>query len=356
MRIVKLKKNNQAKVIQLVREVLTQDGLVVIPSDTVYGLAAKASSDIAVGKILDFKGRQSDKGIAIFLTKLSQIKNYTWYHGSQLEIIKSLLPGQFTVVLNSKHQLSALLEPRDGTLGIRIVEDVFINQLLEATKFPLTATSANISGKGPHYSIASLLKTLSGRRKALLDLVVDAGRLPKVPPSTVVRLIKENLEILRDGLLNPKLLIRYESRSEKKTKILAQRIFQHFWQEKLKNQAVVVLLRGDLGSGKTVFSKGIGDLFNQDLVSPTFVLLDEYLINQETVKTIYHLDLYRIEEEAEIVDLKLENFLQAGNLMLIEWGEKLSILNNLRKRGAVFYWLQIESKSKNKRQLKLFQL
>ena len=106
----------------------------------------------------------------------------------------------------------------------------------------------------------------------------------------------------------------------------------------------MVILKGGLGAGKTVFAQGIGELFNLRLTSPTFVLMDEHPINIKSksrklktmdtpgvcegslpvwgrdLKNIYHLDLYRIEDENELLGLELEKFLKPGNLILIEWG------------------------------------
>ncbi len=85
----------------------------------------------------------------------------------------------------------------------------------------------------------------------------------------------------------------------------------------------VVLLRGDLGAGKTTLVKGIARAFEaaeeEDVTSPTFTLVHEYRGPQVT---LYHIDLYRIDTERELDTLGLDDLMEPGNVLLIEWGEK----------------------------------
>lgn len=85
----------------------------------------------------------------------------------------------------------------------------------------------------------------------------------------------------------------------------------------------VVLLRGDLGAGKTTLVKGIAEAFEaaeeEDVTSPTFTLVHEY---RGPRATLYHIDLYRIDTERELDTLGLDDMMESGNVLLIEWGEK----------------------------------
>ena len=86
---------------------------------------------------------------------------------------------------------------------------------------------------------------------------------------------------------------------------------------------LIVLLRGDLGAGKTTLVKGIAEGFQaasaQDVTSPTFTLVHEYRSPQAT---LYHIDLYRIDTERELETLGLDDLLAPDSILLIEWGEK----------------------------------
>lgn len=86
---------------------------------------------------------------------------------------------------------------------------------------------------------------------------------------------------------------------------------------------LIVLLRGDLGAGKTTLVKGIAEGFHaasaQDVTSPTFTLVHEY---RSPRATLYHIDLYRIDTERELETLGLDDLLSPDSILLIEWGEK----------------------------------
>ena len=85
----------------------------------------------------------------------------------------------------------------------------------------------------------------------------------------------------------------------------------------------IVLLRGDLGAGKTTLVKGIAEGFNaaraEDVTSPTFTLIHEY---RGPEVTLYHIDLYRIDTQRELDTLALDDLMTASSILLIEWGEK----------------------------------
>jgi tRNA threonylcarbamoyladenosine biosynthesis protein TsaE len=87
----------------------------------------------------------------------------------------------------------------------------------------------------------------------------------------------------------------------------------------------LVLLRGDLGAGKTTLVKGIAQAFEaasqDDVTSPTFTLIHEY---RGPHATLYHIDLYRVDTQRELETLGLDDLMDAGNILLIEWGEKFA--------------------------------
>lgn len=86
---------------------------------------------------------------------------------------------------------------------------------------------------------------------------------------------------------------------------------------------LIVLLRGDLGAGKTTLAKGIAEGFRagagDDVTSPTFTLIHEY---RSPRATLYHIDLYRIDTERELDTLGIDDLLAPDSILLIEWGEK----------------------------------
>lgn len=103
--------------------------------------------------------------------------------------------------------------------------------------------------------------------------------------------------------------------------------------------ARIVLLHGELGAGKTTIVKGIAEAFQasaqDDVTSPTFTLVHEY---RGPERTLYHIDLYRIDTERELATLGLEDLSnEEGNILLIEWGEKFERLAKLRDAEIVLH-------------------
>jgi tRNA threonylcarbamoyladenosine biosynthesis protein TsaE len=110
----------------------------------------------------------------------------------------------------------------------------------------------------------------------------------------------------------------YTTQSAEDTVALGRKLSEHLHDSRL------VLLRGDLGTGKTTLIKGIAEGFSaaerDEVTSPTFTLVHEY---RGPDRTLFHIDLYRIETDRELATLGLEDtMLEPGNILLVEWGEK----------------------------------
>lgn len=313
-------------------------GLVVCPSDTVYGLLVDAKNERAVQKLIAFKNRPPGKPVSVFVPGLESAASYVAMDEKQEKLTRELLPGPFTVILPSRHRVSRMLESERGTLGIRIPEYVFINELVNRYGSPLTATSANLSGRPPHYSLETLLKELPQGKKDLIDLAIDAGKLPRNKPSTVIDLSGSQVKIVRHGDVVAKERQAYETRSPAETEKTARFIVGRLL-EKAAERPLVFILEGDMGAGKTIFVKGAAALFGLDsVISPTFVISYEYDINARGLRKFVHTDLFNIEDPDEFAHLGLEEYLAPGNIMFIEWGEKAGELyGKLKEKAAVIH-------------------
>src|SRR3989344_6051919 len=186
-------------VIDTIITVLQRGGLVVIPSDTVYGLSVDATNPEAVRKLIAFKSRVPGKAISVFVGSLESASKYVRISSRQEKLLESMLPGAFTIVLPSKHVVAKKVESERDTLGIRIPDYPLINKVVQLYNKPITATSANLSGRSPHYSIQSLLKSIPAYKRQYIDLIVDAGKLPRHKPSTVIEFSSDEVKILRKG-------------------------------------------------------------------------------------------------------------------------------------------------------------
>lgn len=355
-------------VLHIAAKVLKGGGLVILPSDTVYGIAVDAKNDAAVEKLIKFKSRPQGKAISVFCGAIEKIEDVVAVDANQKKIIEKLLPGPYTLVLHSNGLVSRLLEAENHTLGIRVPDNQLVNNLVNFYGGPLTATSANIAGRSPHYSLSSLLHSLPLSKASLIDLVIDGGTLPRNKPSTVVDLTKDDIEILRKGDVipdNPDAPV-YISHSELESIKIAGEVIDHVISANEKSaklrKPLVILLEGDLGAGKTVFVKGISKRIGvTSVVSPTFVIYYEYQIHDDSsvadyFSTFVHADLYRIKHSDEYIDLGLENYLKPGVIMCIEWAEKLSHLYESFLKKAYCVKVEIDYIGESSRRITVSQL
>jgi tRNA threonylcarbamoyl adenosine modification protein YjeE len=198
-----------------------------------------------------------------------------------------------------------------------------------------------------------LLKTLSDKKKKLLDLVVDFGKLPKNKPSTVVDLSEEKLKILREGDLNLKSVKQFISKTADQTKKISRFLFNKYIKH-VSKKPLIFLIEGELGVGKTIFIKGIGEELGIDnIISPSFVIYYEYDIKNRGVEKLYHLDLYLLEEAAEFDYLHIERMLKSRTIVCIEWGEKIGAIYNLLKSKGKVVYIRMEYINEKKREIEI---
>jgi L-threonylcarbamoyladenylate synthase len=330
MRILKITDKKHQEFLEETAGTIKNGGLVVYPSDTVYILAVDPTSEKGVKKLLEFKNRWVGKAISVAVFDKKMALEYVELNENGENIYTNLLPGPFTIVSNGKHKVVKGIEAENGTLGVRIPDNKYISELVKLLGKPVTATSANLSGRTPNYSIASFLRPLSNKKKEMIDLIVDAGKLPRNKPSTVIDATEAEIKILRRGDLitgdNQTLI----SKSEKETERIAE-----FLLKKHINKPVIFALTGDLGCGKTVFSRKIGHLLGvkEKITSPTFVIYNEYKLDKNK---FLHFDLYRISADYELEEIKFFDLFK-DNVVCIEWPENMGEKNfkRLKKENKV---------------------
>lgn len=326
---------NYKKVLSTAVTLLKNGGLVVFPSDTVYILAVDPMNPAAVEKLLSFKNRWTGKAISIAVADIEMAKDFVELNLETKALYQHLLPGPFTIISPGLHRLSPGIEAENGSLGIRIPDSKYIADLVKLFGKPITATSANLSGRTPHYSIDSFLRPLSLKKKKLIDLIVDAGKLAKNKPSTVIDALGSEIKIIRRGDLIANSFETLVSKSEVETGKIAQFILSKALKNSSK-KAIVFSLSGDLGCGKTVFSRQIGKELGvtQKITSPTFVIYNQYPLNYLHYKNFYHFDLYRLVSAVEFEEIDFFSHFTPDSISCLEWPENMgqSLYQQLKQK------------------------
>jgi len=185
------------KAIKEAAAIIKAGGLVVYPTETVYGLGASAFSRIAVLKVFAAKKRPLDNPLSVAVKDMKQADEIAYVNTAARKLAKVFLPGPLTIVLKKKANLPKELTSGSDKVGIRIPRNEIAIRLIELAG-PITATSANISGQQPITTADEARKQLAGR----VDFVLDGGPSQIGMESTVVDVSEEGkCEILRDGAI-----------------------------------------------------------------------------------------------------------------------------------------------------------
>ncbi len=178
--------------------VLKQGGLVVIPTETFYGIACDARSTGAVNRLVRIKGRDEGKPIPLIAGGIDVVKRCASSLPKNFhDLADRFWPGPLTMILSSAEGFPEQITAGTGTVGIRVPGPSFALELAMAFKSPLTATSANRAGQQPPQKVKALDPLLIQS----IDLVVDGGKTPGGEPSTILDLTVDPAVILRQGAL-----------------------------------------------------------------------------------------------------------------------------------------------------------
>lgn len=175
---------------------LSGDGLIAYPTETVYGLGANAVSETAVERLFAAKGRPGDKPIPLIIGDMADLAGLVAeISDSARKLMKAFWPGPATLVFNATRKIPARVTGGTGKVGVRLSGHPVAAAIAKGCAFPITATSANRSGGAEASSPAELDPAI----REAVDLIVDGGRTPGKPLSTVLDVTVEPPRIIRAG-------------------------------------------------------------------------------------------------------------------------------------------------------------
>lgn len=196
------KNNVDESELNKIKEILDNDGVIIFPTDTVYGIACNCFSEKAIKKIFDIKKRPENKPINVLSNSLDKIKLVSKnINEKEKFLIDKYMPGALTIILDKNEKVSDILTAGLDTIGVRIPKNNISLRILENVSYPLATTSANISGDSAGIKISDFLKEFDG----VVDTIIDGGETDLKVASTIVRVESDNkLKIIREGTLKIK--------------------------------------------------------------------------------------------------------------------------------------------------------
>ncbi len=186
--------NPQERYIRHAVQVLKEGGLIVYPTDTVYGLGCNLFDKKAVERIYQIKGAKKKRRLSFICSDLKNIAEYAHVSTPAYKIMRSLLPGPFTFILEATRLVPKILLEKRKTVGIRVPDNKICHDLLLEFGKPIISTSLNLPGK-PYLNDPDEIEEIFYHN---VDLFVDAG-VGGIEPSTIIDLSDDQPMLVRAG-------------------------------------------------------------------------------------------------------------------------------------------------------------
>ena len=178
--------------VKIATDILQTGGVVICPTDTVYGFLADVQNKKAVVRIYKIKKRPKSKPLSLFVNDLKMAKDLAEIDERQEKILRKRWPGKYTFILKRKKG-KKLYGVDKNTLAIRIPKHAFLQKLLKKFNRPLVQTSVNISNEKPLNKISDIIKTFGGAD----ILIIDGGDIKKGKASKIIDLTKNKNNVVR---------------------------------------------------------------------------------------------------------------------------------------------------------------
>lgn len=176
-------------------EIIRRGGLVVFPTETVYGLGADALDAEAAKKIYAAKGRPSDNPLIVHVASPADAEKYAEVNDTFMRLAKAFMPGPLTVILPKKDCIPTTVTGGLDSVGIRCPEHPVARKFIAAAGVPIAAPSANLSGKPSPTRAEHIRRDLDGK----VDMILDGGACRVGLESTIVKVDAGHLTLLRPG-------------------------------------------------------------------------------------------------------------------------------------------------------------
>ncbi len=196
MKILSVSGHGERDVIRAAIDILLSGGIVAYPTETFYAIGAKFDVPDALRRVCELKERPRDKALPLIIGDASLLPSLCPRVSDAADrLAETFWPGPVTLVVPAREGLSDYLTAGTGTVAVRVPGDSLALRLARAARFPITSTSANISGRPPADDAETVTRYFDRR----LDLVIDGGRTPGGLPSTIVDVTGERPKLLREG-------------------------------------------------------------------------------------------------------------------------------------------------------------
>ena len=186
---------------EAVKKIL-EGGIIFIPTDTVYGIAANPYNDKAIKKIFSIKKKSLNNSLVLLCSNYKMAKKYAIFNKIADNLKKNFWPGPLTLILKKKSNLkiSKKWVSKNNSIGLRIPDHSIPKKIINKCNFPIFCTSANISGKKSCRNVNDIVKNFKNKKIT----IINGGKTKLGIDSTIIDATKDKINILRKGYINKK--------------------------------------------------------------------------------------------------------------------------------------------------------
>ncbi len=183
------------RVINQALRILEDNGIIIYPTDTVYGMGCLINTRKALKRLYSIKRKRPDKPFSFICHNIKQASQYAIIDDRNFKIITDLTPGPYTFVLPAKKTTPRDLRSQENTVGIRIPANDLILELVKEAQIPLITTSVTID----NFFTSNCIDDIINYYEYLVDLIIVDEEFQPTQPSTILDLTSEEIKILREG-------------------------------------------------------------------------------------------------------------------------------------------------------------
>lgn len=198
------------KKLQEVANIIRQGGIVVFPTETVYGIGTNGLDSKSISKLYHVKQRPLNKPISLLVSSLEMVKAVTEnISDMEYKLMERFFPGPLTIILKKNKAVPNNLTNNTDTVGIRLPDNIIARKLIEYANVPIATPSANISGRPSGTNIQDIIKDLGDK----VDYYIDGGPSKLGIGSTIVKIEDNKPLILREGSISKEQINKYIDRN-----------------------------------------------------------------------------------------------------------------------------------------------
>jgi L-threonylcarbamoyladenylate synthase len=203
-KIIRVNKNNpEIELIDFAAKVIKEGGLVAFPTETVYGIGVNSFNEEAIKKIFIAKGRPQDNPLIVHIAELEQIYDLVKEVPQKAKtLMKKFWPGPLTLIFKKSQKVPYVNTAGMDTVAIRMPSNTIAHLLIKRAEVPISAPSANVSGKPSPTDASHVIEDLYGK----VDVIIDGGKCDVGVESTVLDLTEKVPVILRPGAVTLEML------------------------------------------------------------------------------------------------------------------------------------------------------